>query len=100
MAQPIYKSFFVKFKEPWFQLSQAEQNALLAKVAGTLDTVGGKSQAVCNCTWSNEAWHAFGLEIYPSVEAVQEHDKLLQELNWFRYVESMTALGTEFPMPQ
>jgi len=97
MSQPIYKVFHVKFNEFWFQLSKPEQDSLLQKVSAALDQVGGKSHVVCDCHWSSEAWNGFGLEEYPSIEAVQEHDRLLQELNWFRYQDSMITLGTAFP---
>jgi len=70
VAQPIYKSFFVRFKEPWYQLSQAEQNSLLQKITGALEKVGAKSQVLCSSGWSTESWQFFGVEVYPSVEAV------------------------------
>ena len=97
MAQQIYKSWFVKFKEPWYQLSKAEQDEMLKKVGAALEQAGGKSHVVCLSGWSSEAWQGFGLEVFPSIEAVQEHSRYLDELNWFRYVESFSALGTETP---
>ncbi len=95
MAQPIYKVFFLNFKEPWYQLSKTEQDSLLQKVSASFEKVGGKHQVMCDSRWSTESWHGFGLEVYPSIEAVQQHDRDLAALNWFRYVESLTALGTE-----
>ena len=96
MSQSIYKVFHVKFKEAWYQLSKPEQDSLLHKVEATLAQVGGKTQVLCNSNWSSETWMGFGLEIFPNIEAVQKHDQLLQELNWFRYVDSFTSLGTEW----
>jgi hypothetical protein len=34
------------------------------------------------------------VEEFPDLEAVQQHTKLLEELNWMRYVEAETLLGT------
>ena len=39
------------------------------------------------------------LKQFPDIEAVQKHTQLLNELNWFRYVESMTVLGTKSEEP-
>jgi hypothetical protein len=33
------------------------------------------------------------VEEFPDIEAVQKHTAELDELDWFRYVESMTLLG-------
>jgi hypothetical protein len=42
MAGPIYKFFQSRFTESWYQLSEAEQNALQAKGQEALKKVGGK----------------------------------------------------------
>jgi len=97
MAQPIYKSFFAKFTESWYQLSKAEQDDLMNKVTAARDKVGGKLQVVCNCNWSSEPWQGFGLEVFPDMEAVQQFTRLLNEMNWFRYIDSFSLLGTELP---
>lgn len=94
MAQPIYKVFMVRPTAAWHQLSQDERDRLMAKVSGALEQVGGKFVVLCDSSWSSEEWPFFGVEEYPDLEAVQAHARLLNELNWFRYIESTTALGT------
>jgi hypothetical protein len=94
MAQPIYKMFRARFKEPWFALSKEEQDALSAKVGDALKQAGGKEVIFCSSGWSSEQWWGWGVEEFPDLEAVQQHTKLLQDLNWLRYVESETLLGT------
>ena len=37
MAQPIYKLFMGRFLEAWYQLSQEEQNSLVAKLNEALE---------------------------------------------------------------
>ncbi|HRW10472.1 MAG TPA: hypothetical protein P5121_35450 [Caldilineaceae bacterium] len=91
----IYKSFQYRFKESWYQLSQEERRALVAKVVNALESVGGKSILMCHSGWSTEEWLGFGVGEYPDIEAVQTHTRLLHELNWFRYLESRSILGTE-----
>ncbi len=95
MAQPIYKVFLVKLSEAWHQLSPDEQKNLLAKVDEAREKVGGKVIVACDSSWCSEQWPFWGVEQFPDIEAVQKYTELLNAFNWFRYVESMTVLGTE-----
>lgn len=97
MAGPVYKMFYMRLKEPWFQLSKEEQDALFAKMEEEFKKVGGKSMLMCNSSWSSEKWWYWGVEEYPSIEAVQEYDRCLNDLQWFRYCDSETLLGTRLP---
>ena len=97
MAGPIYKLFLVKFKEAWYQLSEEERSSLVARRREASQKVGAKGILLCASTWSNEQWTAFGVQEFPDIEAVQKLSALHQELEWFRYVESFTILGTEWP---
>ena len=55
---------------------------------------------LCSAAWSNERWPFFGVEEFPDLEAVQRHEQILTDLNWARYIESRTTLGTELILPQ
>jgi hypothetical protein len=94
MATPIYKLFRGKFKEAWHRLSPEEQSNLFGQVEAALEKVGGKTVVFCDSSWASEEWLVFGVEEFPDIEAVQQHAKLLGELNWYRYVETSTLLGT------
>lgn len=100
MAQPIYKFFMFKPKEAWYQLSQEEQKNHLAKIEESLKKVGGKVIVACNSGWSSDQWSFFGVEEFPDIEAVQKHSEDLDKLNWFRYSESMSFLGTKWEPPR
>ncbi len=95
MAEPIYMFFKGKFTEAWHQLSKGEQDKLFAKIAATLEQVGGKSILICNSAWASAEPQFWGVEEYPNIEAVQQHAQLEFELNWERYVDSWTVLGTK-----
>ncbi len=99
MTGPIYKLWQAKFTEAWYQLSQEEQRQRVAQVEEALTQVGGKRVLLCNSAWANEQWSAFGVEEFPDIEAVQKHSQLLDELNWYRYIESITTLGTRWEGP-
>jgi hypothetical protein len=95
MAQPIYKLWQARFTEAWYQLPEQEQQQLLGQVMEALNSSGGRELVVCDAAWSNERWPVFGIEEYPDLEAVQRHEQLLTDLNWARYIDSRTTLGTE-----
>ncbi len=97
MAKPIYKVFLGRPMEAWYQLSKEEQDSLWAKNNEAFEKAGGKRMLVCDSSWASEQWLFFGVEVYPDIEAVQKYVELLNELNWFRYMEAMTLLGTEMP---
>lgn len=96
MAQPIYKLFLGKMTNAWHQLPAEEQRALRAKVDAALDQAGGKRVIMCDPSWSTEQWHYWGVEEFPDIESVMKHTKLLADLKWDSYVETMTVLGTKF----
>jgi hypothetical protein len=95
---PIYKFWQAKFTEAWYQLSTEERNQRLAKVGAVLEQVGGKALIICDSSWSNEQWRAFGVEEFPDIEAVQKHTQLLNELEWDRYLDGPSTLGTKLEM--
>jgi hypothetical protein len=96
MAQPVYKLFLAKPAEAWHQLSEEEQADLMAKVHASLENAGGKAVLSCDSSWSSEQWPFFGVEEFPDIEGVQKHAQELNELNWFRYGETLTILGTKW----
>jgi hypothetical protein len=98
MAQPIYKVFIMKYKEPWYKLTTEEQNKLFAQGEEALKQVGAESIIMCVSFWSSEEWLGWGVEKYPDIEAVQKHAETLYNLKWFEYIESNTYLGTEMPV--
>ena len=97
MNGPIYKFFRLRPTTAWYQLSKAEQDAVMAKIGDLEKQFGVKVLQVCNSSWSNERWTAFGVEEYPDVESVRKHDAAIRELGWFRYVDAETMLGTAWP---
>ena len=77
-------------------MSDEEQNNIGASVQATVAAAGGKVLAFCDCRWASETWAFWGVEEYPSLEALQEQNKKLTALSWYRYVEAETMLGTPY----
>ena len=97
MAQPVYKVWMMKYTESWYKLSKEEQEKHDVKIAEALKSVGGESVMMQVCLWCSENWLLWGVEKFPSIEAVQQHAMLLYDLNHFQYVESTSYLGSEMP---
>jgi len=95
MAGPVYKMFHARWTEAWYQLSEEQRDAMFAKMAETGERVGAKQVMVCNSGWNSEKWLFWGVEEYPSMEALQEYAKCLADLDWFRYCDAEILLGTK-----
>jgi hypothetical protein len=95
MAGPIYKVAMFKSTEAMYRLSDEERQALLGKVMAAMEKYGGRSVLLCDSSWSSEQWPWFVVEEWPDLEALQKYTQALQELNWSRYSECMTVLGTK-----
>jgi hypothetical protein len=97
MAGPVYKFWRSRMKGAWYQLSEEEQNAPLAKAQEALEKVGAKTIVMATPVWANEEWTLCGVEEFPSVEAVQEHTQLLFDIDHHRYSEGESMLATKWP---
>ena len=97
MNGPIYKFYRMRWTAEWYALSKTEQDALLAKNNGLATQFGVKTLLFCNSSWSNERWLGSGVEEYPDMGSVQKYNAALQEIEWFRYAEGETMLGTAWP---
>ena len=85
-----------KGKEAWYQLSKEEQASLVAKMQVSFDKVGGKNFITADSRWSYEEWQMFGVNEYPDLDSLMEHNKDLQSIDWFRYFDTKVILGTEW----
>ena len=97
MAQPIYKVWLMKPKAAYYQLPPEERDFIQKKSAEALKKVGAELVVGCYSFWCSENWSGFGVEKFPDLEAVRKHALLLLEMDWFKYVESNSYLGTEAP---
>ena len=97
MAGPIYKLFLNRMTQAWYELSQEERNAYMAKIGAVLDQLGAKTIVMCTPSWSAEQWAVFGVTEFPNIEAVQKSIDLFYAMDHYRYFEAETMLGTKYP---
>ena len=99
MAQPIYKVWMVKkYTDAFYKLTTEEQNKVLANAEQQLKAAGGESVVLCAAIWSSEDCVAWGVEKFPDIEAVQKHAQLLMDSGHYKYIESVSYLGTKWPL--
>jgi hypothetical protein len=92
--KPIIRLLFAKIKDAFYNLSEEEMMAFMAKDRKNLDELGCKWWMI-DCSWSTDEWTAIGVEEWPSLDALEKRAKFENEvLQKFRYVESKTYLGT------
>ena len=91
----IYKMYTGKLTPAWFALSEAEKKSMGEELDHVREEAGGKIVVQCISHWASEQNHSFGVEVFPSIEAVQKHGKLLFELDWPKYYDGTTVLGID-----
>ena len=96
MSGPIYKMYMGRYTEAWYALPDDQRKALFDQVQGAMKQFGARSVIDCHSEWASEQWHWFGVEEYPSLEAVQQYSLRVRELQWYRYIQSTTLLGTKW----
>lgn len=94
MSKPVFKLFMARMTEAGYQLSHEEWEKLGAKHDEVMKKFGVKFIILCNSSWVSEKYHFWGVEEYPDIEAVQGCHAALSEIDWFRYYEAETLLGT------
>lgn len=97
MTQPIYKLWFGKPTAAYYQLSKEEKEQLRTRQQEYAASLGVETILQCESAWASEQWQGWGVEKYPDLEALQKLVAFETELQWYRYVESTTILGTTAP---
>jgi chlorite dismutase len=95
MSKPIYKLWLARPKEAWFELSKEERQQLLAQHEERFQQTDAKEIIFCDASWSTDEWQWCGVEEFADLDAVQKHARDLRELNWSRYFDGISVLGTK-----
>ena len=93
MDYPIYKLFFFKRGVKALGLDAAAYEEVLAQTREPARRLGVRQMLMANMRWSNERNEIFGIELYPSLEIVQEYSRQLEDMNWYSFVSSESYLG-------
>ena len=94
MGQPVLFLWMARATDSWNELSEEEQNAMMAKVGESLDRVGGKNIVMASCEWSTPDFQFCGVEEFPSIAALQKHINDQREMGYLDHGESTYVVGT------
>jgi hypothetical protein len=94
MDTPVFKLYLAKVSLDGTLLSERRNAELIRKLPQILRGSGGHN-LVTGTIWSDERYRSFGIQMFPSWQAVRAHDRQLDELNWFQYIQSRMYLGVE-----
>ncbi len=91
----IIRILFAKIKPAFNELTEEEQQEFMAKDRAKLEELGYKLHFMVDCTGSDDEWHYFGVEEWPSMDAIKEIEKFHEEeLDVSKYAEYKTIMGT------
>ena len=92
----IVRLFLAKMKPAFFELSESERNAFMAKDRANLDALGMKAIAMIQCGDMDNEWDYIGVEDWPSMDAIEESEDFENNvLQIYRYVTYKIHLGIE-----
>jgi hypothetical protein len=97
MDKPIYKLCLIRgYTEAYYQLSEAEKQALWNELLKALTPMGIKKIGpYYDCRWSNDKYETWFIMKYPNIEAAIADTHAGQRIQLFRYMVSETILGIE-----
>jgi len=77
MGKPIYMMWRNRPTAAFWQLSEEEQNAYIARVMDAHEKAGTKRIISLDPFWSTERWWLAGVVEFSDIDALHEYEKLL-----------------------
>ena len=96
MSGSIYKCYTGRPTEAWYALTPEQQQQKFAQIDEARKAAGGKTLIICNSSWASDHTLFFGVEEFPDIDSVQQFHAALMKLEWSRYVDSQSVLGTKW----
>lgn len=93
MDTPLYKLYLFKRTPVYYSASAQRLAELRDNIRAQQRDLGIRNLFNAEMAWSNEKFEFFGVEFYPSLQAVQDYAGCLSELGFFQYVQGESYLG-------
>lgn len=93
MDTPLYKLYLFKRTARYFALPTDQYQEIRARMSKRAKELGIRDLFNASMSWSNERYEFFGVELYPSLEAVQAYTQTMSALGYFQYIEGESFLG-------
>lgn len=95
MSGLVCKVFILRrFTEAGYALTSEGRAAKLAELAETRQQAGARLLVNAAAAWSRYEIDRFGAEVFTGIESLKKYTAALDKIDWFRYVESETFIGT------
>jgi hypothetical protein len=95
MGEKIYRLILGDYSARWYDLSQEEQQKLLAWMNERRKEAGCTVILACRSRWATEHMGVFVVEEFPDIESEQKYVQALEDKNWFQYFDCTTYIGTK-----
>ena len=94
MGQPVLFLYMYKAKDSYWEFSDEEKEETGKRIRESFQAVGGKQIVSANCEWSNPDYAGFGVQEFPSIEALQQHFADGHEIGYLKHIEETYIVGT------
>jgi len=94
MGERVLNLFMASRKKSWYELSEEEHESLSGKMNQAFEEVGGKRPVFADCSWSTPDYEMFGVEEFPSIEALRQYMAALREMGFSQHMEETYVIGT------
>src|SRR5574338_1436705 len=81
MAIPIYRLYLIKPHLEVYLVSEQQRSDMIGRAAQSLREAGGRSLLALNI-WSDGQYPIGGVEEYPDLQALREHNMRLRGMLW------------------
>ena len=93
MATPVYKVFLFKPHLQVYLQPKEQMDEKVAQAYAFREKVGGKLLIAANMVWSNEEFEVFGIEQFPSMDALMEYSDCLSSIGWYSWLHAKSYVG-------
>ena len=66
----------------------------MEKLQEASDAAGRTGIVIADCEWSTADWQFFGVEEFPSIEALSKYIAALREIGFSQHVDETYVVGT------
>lgn len=92
-SQPVYRVYLSRLTTYGLELTTDQLNETWAQGRDALKMVKGIPLLAGFSRWNNETWDGFGIERFPSYQAVLAYTQYLSVSGWYRVSEARSHLG-------
>jgi len=89
----VYRVYLSRLTDYGHSLSKDQLNEVWALGRDALNRAGGRMLLNGYMRWNNEEWESFGVERFPSHEAVLSYSQFLSVSGWYHVSAARSFLG-------